>query len=132
LAVGVGKVRGTEVAVVLVGAEHVVDRGEEGGRDGDDGRLLPVSTHEAVVERPGVAVANLNGAPGALDERGLEPTAAALDAAGAVAARALVEAGRGAGPGGPGGRGGETGPGRAGSRAGDPAGGEGVLGARGG
>src|SRR5689334_24533931 len=81
-------------AEVLVGgavAEHVPDRGEHRGGYGDDGLLRAATSLEPVVLAAQVRVLLVHGAPGALDEHGLEPWCALTDPRALPLASALVE-----------------------------------------
>ena len=80
-------------------AQHVPDRGEHGGGDGDDGFLGAASGADTMELRLPVTVFHAHGTPGGLHEGSLEPVTAAAQSRTAPFAGASVVARAQAGPG---------------------------------
>jgi hypothetical protein len=89
--VRLGEMLRSEVAVGLVGTEHVVDRGHQRGRHCDGRRLLAAAAGQAMVERAVVAVRHPDRGPRRLEQDRLEPRGPFADPAGSVLAGTLVQ-----------------------------------------
>src|SRR5260221_10346590 len=89
---------GAEILIHRARLEHVVDGGEDGGGDCDNGLLGTPPGFNAVVQGLQVATFLFDCRPGALHHRGLEPGSALAQAIGSTLAGTLVVARTDAGP----------------------------------
>jgi hypothetical protein len=98
LAIGALEVVGAEILIAGAAAKHPVDGGQDRGGDRDD-RLLSAHGGRGDGEGGQAAGFGASGAPGDLDQEGLEPGGALAQAGGAAFASTLVVGGAEPGPG---------------------------------
>src|SRR5262245_54754779 len=98
VALASAEIGGPQVGMLGAVTQHVIDRGEDGGRHGNDRLLVADARLEAPILGTVVAGALARRCPGTLHQHRLEPGAALLDAPRTLLAGALVEPRHDAGP----------------------------------